>query len=82
MKRAYFEIGEGIAPPQFWMIGRDPQCNVIVDSLGVSSRHCIVTGDDDSFALEALGSTNGTYVNGQRVTSRVVVTILRFRDVH
>jgi ABC-type multidrug transport system ATPase subunit/pSer/pThr/pTyr-binding forkhead associated (FHA) protein len=58
-----------------WAIGRDPQCEIVVDAPGVSSRHCLLTQDGDGFLLEDLSSTNGTFVNGQRVVGRVTVTV-------
>jgi pSer/pThr/pTyr-binding forkhead associated (FHA) protein len=37
----------------------------------VSGHHCRITRDGASFILEDLGSTNGTYLNGERVAGRV-----------
>ncbi len=48
-------------------IGRKPDNDIQIDNLAVSGKHALViTILDDSF-LEDLGSTNGTYVNGQLV---------------
>lgn len=58
-----------------WVIGRDPQCDLIVDAQGVSSRHCLLTRSGEDYLLEDLGSTNGTFVNGERITTRVAVTV-------
>ena len=49
-------------------IGRKPGNDIQIDNLSVSGRHAqVITILEDSF-LEDLGSTNGTYVNGRRVT--------------
>ena len=40
----------------------------------VSRHHCQVSWTDQGWLLEDLKSTNGTYVNGQRIESRVVLT--------
>jgi ABC-2 type transport system ATP-binding protein len=50
------------------LIGRDPSADVVVADSEVSTRHASVAPDDGGVALEDLGSTNGTFVNGQRVT--------------
>jgi pSer/pThr/pTyr-binding forkhead associated (FHA) protein len=49
------------------LIGRHPVCDVVLDSLRVSQRHCIITAESDAVVVRDLGSTNGTWVNGQRV---------------
>lgn len=60
--------------PHTWIIGADPDCDVIVDLPTVSGRHCRLTLSPAGFLLEDLQSTNGTYVNGQAVTRPVRVT--------
>ncbi len=48
-------------------IGRKPHNDIVIDNIAVSAEHAvIVTLLNDSF-LEVLGSTNGTFVNGQPV---------------
>jgi len=48
-------------------IGRKPHNDLVIDNLAVSGEHAvIVTILNDSF-LEDLGSTNGTFVNGQQI---------------
>jgi pSer/pThr/pTyr-binding forkhead associated (FHA) protein len=49
------------------VIGRRPSSDVHIDNLAVSGSHArVLTILKDSF-LEDLGSTNGVYVNGQRI---------------
>ncbi|MEZ6056557.1 MAG: FHA domain-containing protein [Planctomycetaceae bacterium] len=43
-------------------------CDVIVDHTSVSKIHCVLAKTDGLLFLRDLGSTNGTRVNGQRVT--------------
>jgi len=57
-----------------WMIGSRPDCDLVVDLPKVSGRHCRLERDADGLALEDLGSTNGTYVNGVRINGKVRVT--------
>jgi predicted component of type VI protein secretion system len=40
---------------------------VLLDSLRVSRRHCIINAKNDAVVVRDLGSTNGTWVNGRRV---------------
>ena len=48
-------------------IGRKPHNDLQIDNLAISGEHAVViTILNDSF-LEDLGSTNGTFVNGQAV---------------
>ena len=48
-------------------IGRDPDVGVRLDASTVSRRHARLTFQGGKYVLEDLGSTNGTFVNGQRL---------------
>lgn len=50
-------------------IGRDPSCHVVLeaDAAGVSRRHIVIRRRGQQFAIADLGSSNGTFVNGQRL---------------
>ncbi len=48
-------------------IGREPGNDIFVNEPEVSRRHARLTLQSGNFILEDLGSTNGTFVNGQRV---------------
>src|SRR2546423_1593687 len=52
-------------------------CDVNLMDPEVSRRHAAIRDEGGSLAIEDLGSTNGTFVNGQRIT---VVTVLRDGD--
>ena len=58
---------------RIWTIGRSPQCDLVVDELGVSRHHCRLIQTEENILLEDLGSRNGTYLNGRRIVSRVAV---------
>jgi len=49
-------------------IGRVTGNQIVLDSASVSSNHAEITKNAEGFLLRDLGSTNGTRVNGQRVT--------------
>jgi ABC-type multidrug transport system ATPase subunit len=59
-----------LKPKTSWVIGRAPECDLVVPEPAVSSRHCQLTHQADGFLLEDLGSTNGTYVNGAKIAPR------------
>ncbi|NQT53552.1 FHA domain-containing protein [bacterium] len=48
-------------------IGRSPLMDVCVPDPGVSGFHASIVCDGDAWCIEDAGSTNGTFVNGERV---------------
>jgi len=48
-------------------IGRLPDNNVQIDNLAVSGHHARVIWDNGHYVIEDLTSTNGTYLNNQRI---------------
>lgn len=59
-------------------IGRRDDNTIVIDDAFVSGTHAQLTYDHGAWWLQDLGSTNGTAVNGNRLTSRVQ---LRQNDV-
>jgi len=62
-------------------LGRHPLSDVRFDAerdLDVSSRHAAIVRKTEGFVLQDLGSRNGTFVNGTRITGD---TVLRTGDV-
>jgi hypothetical protein len=64
------ELADGVI-----MIGRGADCQVILDDDYVSTRHARVVSGENGVYVEDLGSTNGTYVNGQRITAPTTITL-------
>ena len=71
------------------VVGRDPECNIPLQDLGVSRRHVMISPiASGEFVLTDLDSTNGTRVNGMPVAQKCVLrdgekiivgdTVLRF----
>lgn len=54
-------------------IGRDNTNDVVINEPRVSRNHAIITIlDNDEYEVKDLGSSNGTYVNGQKVTQQII----------
>ena len=54
------------------LIGRGDDCDIKLVSDRVSRHHCEILYKDGHYELRDLGSTNGTYVDGARVTGTVL----------
>ncbi len=68
------------------VVGRHPQCDVRLDSIRVSRRHCCVIPEQDEVVVRDLGSTNGIRINGKRVEmgrlklgDELMIAHIRFR---
>jgi pSer/pThr/pTyr-binding forkhead associated (FHA) protein len=55
------------------VIGRGTECDVVIQDLKASRRHCQLTRKEDGFLLEDLGSRNGTLVNGVKITQPILL---------
>ena len=51
------------------VVGKDPTCDAPIDDPFVSTRHLRIEPRGAAWALVDLGSTNGSYIAGARVTS-------------
>ena len=56
-----------------FLIGREQDCQLRPNSELVSRHHCAITLDDYTVRVRDFGSTNGTFVNGDRVQSQAVL---------
>lgn len=50
------------------ILGRSHGTTVVVDDVYVSDEHAEILPDDGGWSVRDLGSTNGTYLNGAKVT--------------
>ena len=57
-----------LPPGSVKTIGRSPGAEFIVEAALVSRLHCQLIATEDSLQVKDLGSTNGTFVNGKKVT--------------
>lgn len=53
------------------LIGRNPECLLVLDDDFSSGRHARIFPAQNGWGVEDLGSTNGTFVNGQRIDEAV-----------
>lgn len=53
-------------------IGRAAGCQITLDDTYISQLHARISPGGGGMAVEDLGSTNGTYVNRQRVTAPTI----------
>ena len=62
------EGSERILPAcRSYLIGRDPQCDIVVNDARVSSNHAVLRLEGGRWVLADNGSTNGTYAGNRRV---------------
>jgi phosphoserine phosphatase RsbU/P len=52
------------------ILGRHPECDVVLDAASVSRQHAQIIKEDGKFFVEDLHSRNGTYVNGELIVGR------------
>jgi Protein of unknown function (DUF3662)/FHA domain len=53
-------------------VGRLPECTITLHDTNVSRKHAEIRPTDNGFVVVDLGSTNGTLVNGHKVTEHVL----------
>ena len=49
------------------LIGRRLDCHICIPDQRISRRHARIRREGDGYALEDLGSCNGSFVNGRRI---------------
>jgi Inner membrane component of T3SS, cytoplasmic domain/Domain of unknown function (DUF4389) len=73
------------------VLGRDPSAGIVVEDPEASRRHASMSVEGGTATVEDLGSTNGTFVNGERLSGpktlsdgdklRIGTTVLEFRSL-
>ncbi len=57
-----------------YSIGRDPDCDIVLEEDAVSRRHAILERSGTTWRIRDLGSRNGTSLNERRVKASVAVS--------
>ena len=75
MPRLHLTGGSG---PSKWIelkkktvIGKREDTDVVLTEGGISRNHCEIYADRDGYYVKDLGSTNGTYVNGNKIQGSI-----------
>jgi pSer/pThr/pTyr-binding forkhead associated (FHA) protein len=55
-------------------IGRSPESEIFLDDVTVSRSHAVIERNGSAFALNDLGSLNGTYINNQSLKTSPLVS--------
>ncbi|HOX07255.1 MAG TPA: FHA domain-containing protein [Planctomycetota bacterium] len=61
------------------VIGRLSACAIRLEDKGISRKHCAIVSGPSGFAVRDLGSVNGTFINGRRVTESALKSGDRLR---
>ena len=56
-------------PGEKFMIGRAPECQLRPGSSDISGKHCVLIAKEEKLVIEDLNSTNGTFVNEEKIES-------------
>lgn len=60
----------------YFTIGRDKKRDIYIsDDTTVSRHHCTIKVEQNNIILEDMGSRNGTFLNGQRVTGSIPLPV-------
>ncbi|MBK6681799.1 MAG: FHA domain-containing protein [Ignavibacteriales bacterium] len=57
-----------------YIIVRDPSCDRQIDNIKVSRKHCRLFLEGNSWFVEDLGSSNGTFLNGAKVLNSKIIS--------
>lgn len=52
------------------ILGRHPDCDIVLDAAAVSRQHAQILTEDGQYFIEDLHSRNGTFVNGKLIQGR------------
>ena len=74
VQHGYRERSEFVLPEGPTRIGRSPEDNdLVLTGNGVSRRHALAIRREDTVTLQDLGSSNGSFLNSQRVVGSVPI---------
>lgn len=50
------------------IVGRAPNCDMVVPHTSISRNHCLIEYVEGEFFITDLGSSNGSFINGERMS--------------
>ena len=62
-----------------FIVGRDSQCDLTISEQAVSRQHAKFERSTDGFTVTDLNSTNGTWVNGEKIQTQILQSGNRVR---
>jgi pSer/pThr/pTyr-binding forkhead associated (FHA) protein len=65
-------LGEHLLDAEIVSIGRKPGSDIHIDNLAVSGRHARILVIGGEAFIEDLQSTNGTFINGQKISKQML----------
>ena len=76
------ELEEGELPEELFAvdtagvkIGRNAPADIVIPHRSVSREHCIIGIANDELLVTDLNSTNGTYIDGERITRATILPV-------
>ena len=61
-----------LLPSSVTVIGRRSDCDLYIPLMPISRRHCQLSHNEGVLKIRDLGSRNGTYLNGKRISEAVI----------
>ena len=58
-----------------WLIGRDPNCDIVLKASQISRRHAMISLEDGEFFIEDCNSSLGVFVNESKITEKTKIAV-------
>jgi len=71
-----------LSPGPAYLVGRDPDSDIVISDGRISWQHAVLRFEDGRWVLADNASTNGTYIDGQRVDQIDIIQECRVRLGH
>ena len=68
----YALVPQSFVNGRYFTLGRGAHCNITLNDGSVSTRHAYIASESSQLVLHDLQSTNGSLVNGERVSERAL----------
>ena len=58
-----------------WLIGRDPNCDIVLKASQISRRHAMISLEDGEFFIEDCNSSLGIFVNESKIIEKTKIAV-------